>query len=53
MLSRGTNPFKSQPTDLDPVGVVPSLIVFEDQMEDSSGAGVYRSKTNHVNQVPD
>ena len=34
------NPFKSQTINLDPNGTVPSLIVFEDQREDSSGSVV-------------
>lgn len=49
----GTSSFKSQLIDLDPIGTVPSLIVFEDQMEDSNGTNVYRSKKNHLNQVVD
>lgn len=47
----GTDPFTSQTIDLDPVGTVPSLIAFEDQMGDSSESNVYRSKKNHLNQV--
>lgn len=34
------NPFESQTINLDPVGTVPSLIVFEDPREDSNGLNV-------------
>lgn len=43
----------NQTIDPDPIGPVPSLIVFEDQMEDLGGSNVYRRKKNHLKQVTD